>query len=220
MCFSTPLTIATDTPELYGFTVSAINPTADTVSITYQGLPASQPKTYQNFIAIWAASMIPWKASPLRKQFINDDNQDGSLTLTDVAITRTTYIVGYGVGPDITTICACSLLNVGALFAGPPSSVSISVTSITTNSLAVRYQTLAGYLPQQYGNWIGLWGGFASPYNAPDPLAKVLITSSSSEGTATFENVSLSAGCNYTLVYFVGASLTTAAAMLYFSTDS
>lgn len=216
---ATPLTVASATP--YGFNVAVASPTGSSVSVIYKGLPANTPNTNKNFVAIWAASMIPWTKAPLKRQSIDIDDENGSLTLTDLSIGATTYIVGYGVGPDTTSICASAAFNLTALLAGPPSSISITVASITTESLAVRYHTLAGYLPQKYGNWIGLWTGYASPYNPSEPLAKALIASPYSEGTALFSDLSISADSDYTLIYFVGPDdYNTAAAMLYFSTGA
>jgi hypothetical protein len=216
---ATPLTVVSATP--YGFTVAVAGPTASSVSVSYEGLPANTPKTNNNFVAIWAASMIPWTKAPMKQQPVDLDNEDGALTLTGISIGATTYVVGYGVGPDVTSICASAVFSLAALAAGPPSSVSIGVASITTESLAVRYRTLAGYLPQKYGNWIGLWPGYASPYNPSEPLAKALIGSSASEGTALFNNLSISADSDYTLIYFMGLDdYNTAAAMLYFSTGA
>jgi hypothetical protein len=209
--------VALGTPEQFGFSVAIIDVTPDSVSISYAGLPANQPQTYQNFLAIWEASMIPWTVEPLKKEFITSNNQQGSFGIDGLTITRTSYIVGYGVGPSITTICASALLAMGGL-AAAPTSISIALTSIGANSLTVSYRTLAGYLPQQYGNWIGLWRGYASPYNPAPLLARASVESMATEGDVVFNDVPLARDANYTLIYFVGAELTTAAAMLNFST--
>jgi len=211
------LTVALGTPEQFGVSVTISDYTSDTLSVSYAGLPANQPKTYQNFVAVWEASRIPWTVEPLRKKFIEFDSERGSVGIDKLTITRTSYIVGYGVGPGNTTICASSLLALGGLLAAP-TSISISLSHIGATSLTVSYQTLAGYLPQRYGNWVGLWRGYASPYNESAPLARVEVASMASEGEVVFNNVPLAINANYTLVYFVGQDPSTAAAMLNFST--
>jgi len=209
--------VALGTPEQFGFSVVVSDATSDTVSISYAGLPANQPQTYQNFVAIWEATMIPWTVQPLKKESIGSNSQQGSFEMDGLTVTHTSYIVGYGVGPDITTICASAVLMLGGL-AAAPTSVSIALSRLGPSSLVVGYRTLAGYLPQQYGNWVGLWRGYASPYNAAPPLAKARVDSMASEGEVVFNDVALAIDADYTLIYFVGADLTTAAAMLNFST--
>jgi hypothetical protein len=213
------LSIAVGTPQEFNCGISIDNFTGDTVAVSYQGLPASQPKTFGCFVAIWQASMIPWNEPPLKQVTIDDNGEQGSYVLDGLTIGRNSYIVGFGTGPDITDICASSMLKAGGLLAAP-TYVSIGLDYIGSNALAIHYQTLAGYLPQQSNNWIGLWPGYASPYTAGKPAAQIPVSSNNSEGVVAMNNVALGINSNYTLIYFMGGSKTTAAAMLNFSTGS
>jgi hypothetical protein len=150
---------------------------------------------------------------------IGQNAEQGTLVISGLTVTRSSYIVGYSVGPDITDICCSSLISTGGLL-GAPSVVSISLENLGSTSLSIHYQTLSGYLPQQYGNWIGLWKGYVSPYNASTPVATVMLNSNSSEGTVGMNNVPLGINSNYTLIYFMGKDLSTAAAILNFNTST
>lgn len=191
----------------------------DTVTVNYKGLPGNQPETYKNFVAIWQASMIPWTAPPLGKVSIGQNYEEGSLTIGGLTITKSAYIVGYGVGPDISNICCSSMISAGGLLAAP-TQVAISLNYMGINSLSIYYQTLAGYQPMQNNNWIGLWKGYASPYNADTPIAVVPINSNANEGTVGMNNVPLGINSNYTLIYFMGKENSMAAAILNFNTSS
>jgi hypothetical protein len=213
------LLVQLNTPTLDTCSVSIPYADADTVTASYVGLPGNQPLTYKNFVAIWEASMIPWAVSPLAKMFIEQNAEQGTIVINGLTITRNSYIVGYGVGPDITNICCSSVISAGGLL-GAPTQVSISLEYLGTNSLSIHYQTLAGYLPQQYNNWIGLWKGYASPYNPGTPVSTVMLNNNSSEGSIGMNNVSLGINSNYTLIYFMGKDLSTAAAILNFNTST
>lgn len=213
------LLVAGNSTTLASCTVSIPYYGSDTVDVSYSGLPGNQPKLYNNFVAIWEASMIPWTVPPIQKVPVTMNNQSGSLVIDDIVITRSSYIVGYGVGPDISNISCSSLIAAGGLRM-PPSNVIINVDYIGTTSVSVHYQTLPGYLPKQYKNWIGLWQGYASPYNAGPMLGKAAIKNDFSEGSVGINNVQIGIKSNYTLIYFCGEGLTTAAAILNFSTGT
>ncbi|GAA3927883.1 hypothetical protein GO495_05685 [Chitinophaga oryziterrae] len=212
------LMVELNTTSLETCTVSIPYFDADTVTVNYAGLPGNQPATYKNFVAIWEASMIPWTVPPLSQVQIEQNSQQGTVVINGLTITRNAYIVGYGVGPDITNICCSSIISAGGLLAAP-TQVSISLNYLGTTSLSIHYQTLGGYMPQQYNNWIGLWKGYASPYSTDTPVASVTISSNASEGTVGMNNVQLGINSNYTLIYFMGTERTTAAAILNFNTS-
>lgn len=205
-------------PDLSICHISVENYTADTVTVRYQGLPGNQAHTYQNFIAIWEASVIPWTVPPVERTPIGQNGQSGTMTINDLTITRSRYTIGYGTGKEISTICASARLDAGGLHAAP-TSVRIGLNHVGTHSVSVNYQTLSGYLPHTYGNWIGLWRGYISPYNAPVPLGSVSISNDASEGNVGINDVVMGINTAYTLVYFVGRERTEAAAILTFVTD-
>lgn len=211
--------VALGSPDLSICRVSVENYTADTVTVRYQGLPGNQPHTYQNFVAIWEATVIPWPVPPWRQVPVGHNGQNGTITINDLTITRSSYIIGYGVGKEIPTICTSARLDAGGLHAAP-TSVQIGINHVGTHSVSVNYQALSGYLPRSYNNWIGLWKGYISPYNAPVPVGSVSISSDASEGNVGINDVVMGINTAYTLVYFVGRERTEAAAILTFVTDN
>lgn len=215
--------MALGSPDLQITTVAIQNYTSDIVFIKYSGLPANQPSSYQNFVAIWEATSIPWSQDPIQKTPIPQNSQIGTVVISGLTITTSSYIVGYGVGPEIPSICACAPLNVGGLRA-PPTSVQIAPIGVGPNSVAVQYRTLGGYLPATYDNWIGLWRGYVSPYNSPKPLGTVRIPTDSTEGSVAINGVDIGINLPYTLIYFMGGSdrpqgNTQAAAILTFDSS-
>ncbi|HEY6327914.1 MAG TPA: hypothetical protein VI756_01160 [Blastocatellia bacterium] len=212
------IAVALGTPILEVVSVQVKNFTGDTVSIGYQTLPGNQPQTYQNFVAIWQSSVIPWTAPPLKPPTpLKSNSQSGSLVLDGLTITRSTYVIGYGVGQDISNICASAVLNAGGLMS-PPSSVQIGINFVGTDAVSVNYQTLSGYRPKTYKNWVGLWKGYASPYTGGPPMGRADIPTDSSEGSVGINDVPMAINSNYTVIYFVGAEQTQAAAILSFNT--
>jgi hypothetical protein len=212
------LGIALGTPNLLQCTISVNDVTGTTVAVSYAGLPANQPQRYQDFVALWEGTAIAWSVPPLRRQAIPDDAPSGTIVIDQVRITRASYTVAYGVGRAITDACASALIAAGGQ-AAAHQSVTISVNEIGTTSLSVHYATLSGYLPATYGNWLGLWEGEVSPYNAPRPLARTRIPNDVNEGDVGINGVEIAIGTTYTLIYLMGAEQTTAAALLTFTTD-
>lgn len=214
------------TSEVCSLTIKNYN--ADTVSLEYSGLNGNQPCSYGNFVAIWAARVIPWTVQPLARKQIPQNDQMGSYVMSgDFTITDNAYVVGYAVGDKITDICAVAYISpVSGKLADPPDRVYMSINKIGRTFLSVNYYTLSGYLPKTYKNWLGIWEGYASPYNAPRPVGKSSVDSDSNQGTIEIDNIELSVDRTYTLVYFMGANrglcwprtLTDAAAILYFQT--
>ncbi|MCW3464862.1 hypothetical protein [Chitinophaga nivalis] len=211
------LAVVFGTSDLYTCSAIITDYTSDTVTVKYSGLPANQPATYENYIAIWEASMIPWNVPPITFVDIGINAQTGSVVLQGLVITRSSYIVGYSVGPDVTNIACSNTISLGGMIV-TPQHISISIQNIGTTSITIHYQTLAGYLPNQYNNWIGIWKGLVSPYNAPDPIGYTPIYTNNTEGSVGINNIQLGINSNYTLIYFTGAAYSSAAAILNFST--
>lgn len=204
--------------ELYTCSVVITGFSADLIDIKYSSLPANQPKENKNFVAVWNASMIPWNSTPIRQEEVPQNSETGTMSIDQLSITQTSYVVGYAVGSDIGNICCSAVISAGGLTL-PPSFITISLENIGTTSLAVHYQTLAGYRPTLYGNWVGVWKGYVLPYNAPSPLRSTPISTDSTEGSVALNNVPLAVDSVYTVIYFTGKSYTTAAAILTFSTQ-
>ena len=187
-----------------------------TVDVAYAGLPGNQPKSYGNFVALWPNSVVPWTVAPASRLGVPVDTEVGSVVMVGVSIARVPNVVAYAVGPQVDDACASALLAADGS-AGPVDAVSLRLVSLGPTSLTLRYHTLAGYLPATAGNWIGLWRGRASPYNAPPPLARVKVAQDVTDDDVAINGVTLAAGNVYTVVYFMDEALTTAAVILTFT---
>ncbi len=205
-------------PSLAQVSVVVTGATGTTLDLNYKGLPGNQPTTYQNFVAVWQGTIVPWNQPPMRTMKIPGNFVEGSLVVDGVQIAELAYTVGYGVGPEITEICASAILGVGAQ-TGPTDSVSLSLNRVGTTSVSVHYSVLDGYLPATNHNWLGLWNGRVNPYAAPPLLARAPVPMDMSAGDVGFNGVVITRGTTYTLVYFMGENPPTAAAILTFATD-
>ena len=216
--------VALQSPVLQTTTVSILQYSSDELTVEYHGLPPNQPKTYQNYLGLWEASVIPWPAPPDKRVEIPTNVAKGKIVLTGLKIEGSSYIVGYAVGPDLSNYCATVVVSAGGLRAAP-SSIQLGIESIGSTSIAISYSTISGYLPKTSGNWVGLWAGYASPYYCPEPLGIGLVETDSTEGSVAINGVYIGFDTTYTLVYFVGNPAVTknnalAAAILTFTTDS
>lgn len=216
---ATELSVSLGTPSLGQCALRVDNFTGSTVSVSYRGLPGDRARSYGQFVAIWQATIIPWTEAPIAKMTIPEDSESGSIVLSNLSIVSASYIVGFGTGPSLTTIAASALVSAGGL-RDAPTSVAIGINAIGSTSLSVHYRTLTGALPRTYGHHLALWKGYASPYNAPKPLADVAVDSDSSEGDVGVNDVLLAIKTTYTLAYFTGKEVTSAAAILTFDTSS
>lgn len=186
-----------------------------TVDVSYAGLPGNQPKLYGDFVALWQSSVVPWSIAPAARLGIPTDAELGTLVMTGVSISATPYTVGYAVGPEVDDVCASALLAADGS-TGVVDTVTLQLASVGATSLTFRYHTLSGYLPATAGNWVGLWRGRASPYNAAASVARVKIAADVTDDSVVMEGVTLSPGEIYTAIYFMGEPLTTAAVLLNF----
>ncbi|MCP3140385.1 hypothetical protein [Pyxidicoccus xibeiensis] len=188
-----------------------------TVDVSYVGPPGNQPHTFQNFVALWRASVVPWGVVPEARLTVPTDGETGSLVLMDVSITRAEYTTAYAVGPEVDDICASALLEADGS-AGPVDAVTAKIVSLGADSLTVRYHTLDGYLPATAGNWLGLWRGRVSPYHAPaEALARVPIPQDVTDGDVDINGVKLEPDFPHTLIYFMDKDLKSAAVVLQFT---
>jgi len=227
------------TPPIAGqnqFSLSTNYASQGEVIVTYRGIAGNQPGTYKNNLALWNGSLPNMTVHPLRIIAIESDNQPNSVPFK-FAFEPTDYCLTYQVGEDISTMCAMTsfsffvmarILRAMAFWrctnvpVTPPAAVSIKILKITTDSVQIIYNTLPGYQPQRYGNWIGIWPGWAIPYGSPEPLGQAKINSDFSQGIVNIDHISLYSGLSYTLTYFMQGPETderrfSAASLLYFS---
>lgn len=195
-----------------------INATSgNTMSLSYHSLPANMAGLNNNSLWLWPASQVPWRYPPEKKQILPaTSGESGSYVLDGVSITiGTPYVACYSVDSTVQQICACAYLDACSDSTGSEW-LKIELVSIASNSLIFNYSTLPGYLPETYGNWFGIWKGMASPYNSFASMGTGHVVGDASSGAASISNITLESKQVYTLIYFTGKDMTTAAAMIYF----
>jgi hypothetical protein len=184
---------------------------ADQISVAYNTMPGNQPNTYGNYVAIWQNSdSIPWNTDPLQTQQIVSNTQAGDMIFSGLNITVNSYIIGYGVGPQLTGTGVqkqgniCSTVFVPAVGGGAPTQFlpSIQVLSIGANSVAVSFNLPSGILPQSNGAWIGLWRAEQASYNNP-PVAANSIQVNAGQGSGFINGVTIGRGLTYTIGLFM-----------------
>ncbi|MEZ5016156.1 MAG: hypothetical protein R2800_03835 [Flavipsychrobacter sp.] len=190
----------------------------NTLSLTYETLPANQSGQNHNSLWLWRATEVPWKYKPMKKQLLPiDATQSGSYVLEEIEINiNTAYIACYSVDSTVEQICACAHLAANSTD-NTSEWVSIELLEVAANSLSFRYRTMEGYLPLDYGNWFGVWEGMASPYNSFPPVGKGKPVNNSNINDGAINNITLDRGQTYTLIYYTGKKLTQAAAMIIFT---
>lgn len=190
----------------------------NTLSLTYETLPANQGGQNYNSLWLWRATEVPWKYKPMKKQILPiDATQSGSYVLEDVDINiNTAYIACYSVDSTVEQICACAYLAANSN-ENNSEWVTIDLLNVAPNSLSFRYRTMEGYLPLDYKNWFGVWEGMASPYNSFPPVGKGVPVNNSNMNDGAINNIQLDIGKTYTFIYFTGKELTNAAAMIIFT---
>jgi hypothetical protein len=227
------------TPPVRGqnqFSVSTKNASQGEIIVRYDGIAGNQPRTYKNILALWNGALPNMTVDPLRVTPIESNNQPNSQPFK-FDFEATDYCITYQVAEDISAMCAMTsfsfslkarILRALAFWrwanvrATPPEAVSIKILKITTDSVQIIYNTLPGYQPQKFGNWIGIWPGWAIPYGSPEPLGRAMVDSDYSQGIVNMGPVSLYPGFSYTLTYFMQApekdkQRSSAASLLYFS---
>lgn len=213
------LAVALGSATLSQTTVGILAWGGDFLTASYVTLPGNRPKDYTNVFYLWEGTEIPWGIPPDARKAVGSNATSGDVTFGDIIISQTSYVIGYAPGPDPTYCCASIVLDAGGLVSAPRS-ISIGVASIGTTSVTIRYEVLPGYRPLNYGNWMGIWEGEVSPYNAGKPLGKKPLKDVTS-GTITIDDVPIKINTMYTVVYFMHdiekeQNNTTAAAILRF----
>jgi hypothetical protein len=204
-------------PSVSQVSITLAGFSSTTITVAYVTLPANNPKSNGNFVAVWESTILPWPQPPLATAAVTGTGQQGAVVLTGLSVQQKAYIVGYAVGPNISDICATATLFVGGQ-QGNTFSASIGLSAITSDTLVVHYQMPSGYQPATNNNWVGLWPGTVSPYYTPPPQAVQPVTSYSDEGDVAMSNLGLTISTPYTLIYFMGKTQNEAAAIVNFTT--
>jgi len=196
-------------------TISSVS--ADEIDVDYSTMPGNQPNTYGNFIAIWQNSdSIPWNTEPSQPIFsITSNTPSGSQPRLNLNLTANDYIIGYGVGPVLTSgnvqkygnICATAYipkrLPDGTQPAGTIFTPSVTNFNVGTTSVSFQFNLPEGLSPQTNGAWAGLWRGGSPSFFTATPIAAIPISPDTSSGRTAFSGVSIGRGLTYTVAIFM-----------------
>jgi hypothetical protein len=178
------------------------------VVVRYTGVPGNQPDSFHNTVALWDSwSPIivgPNKTTPLCVVPISCNLQP-STVYVPWPFTGTDYLITYQAGESLTTMCAALELSLTLkLMTVPPSAISLRVYELDESSITIVYSTLGGYLPNTYGNWVGVWQGFPGPYFAPAPDAWAAVARDRTQDLVKVSNLEIIPGFVYRVIYFMG----------------
>jgi hypothetical protein len=186
--------------------------TADSIGISYTTIPGNQPNTYGNFIALWqnSDSSIPWNTAPLTVFAVPTNTPNGSFVFSGLSVTNSSYVIGYAVGPILSTgnaqsngnICATAFIP--AIGAGPVTTFNpaLTIVNVGVNSVAVSYTLPDGNMPNSNAAWVGIWRSGSPSYNNP-PDAFVPVTLNAPNGTVAINGLTIGRGLTYTVAFFM-----------------
>jgi len=218
------LAVALDSPVLENVTIEIKEATGQTVTVGYKTIPGNRPESNGNKLWLWEGSVIDWSHPDEGiSELITNNDSAGSFTMSDLNLSHKDYIIGYSVTGGVMGICASALASPPMKLLLAPTSVTLSIDTLTTDKLVISYATLRGYKPLSAGNWLGLWRGDVLPWDAPPPTEVTLPEDNANEGLATF-NAQLRPKSTYTVIYFMAdkekpTQNTSVAALLRFDTS-
>lgn len=179
------------------------------INLSFNTNNANQPNTFGNQVYIWqAGNEIPWTSPALKSQAITVNSPSGDLSFDGLDVTNLSYIVGYAVGPAVTSGGLWTQYpNVVASAWVPPAggdsqyqyfTPSIDTHTIGATSLSADFAFLSGFNPQAAGAWAGIWVGTSPSYYNP-PKWVTPISGSNNTGIVSFNNIQIQRGTSYTL---------------------
>lgn len=204
-----PVTLAASATASTTTTVTITNVTGTQINLSYSSNNGNQPSTFGNQVYIWqAGNEVPWTTPALKSQAVPSNSPSGDLSFDGLDVTNLSYIIGYAVGPAVTTGGLWTQYpNVVASAWVPPAggggqyeyfTPSINTSYIGSTSLSANFSFLSGFNPQAAGAWAGIWVGTSpSYYNPPKWFGQ--ITGSNNTGVVSFNNIQIQRGTSYTL---------------------
>jgi hypothetical protein len=183
--------------------------TADSIDIIYACLPGNQPSTYGNFASIWQNSnSIPYGTSPKYTNPAIGNTPDGTFNFPNLDLTNNSYIVGFSVGPVLTSpgiqpygnICATAFIpsvnGTPAIF-----DPTLNLLYVGTNSVSLQFNLPDNILPKSNGAWIGIWRSGQPSYTTP-PAASAAISVDAPNGSCAINDFPIGRGLTYTVGLF------------------
>lgn len=205
------------------------------VSIAFNTLPGNNPNAHGNYVAVWQTNdnNIPWNTPALKTKKITGTNSAGDTVIDGINLTANSYLVAYGVGPELSGSGQQKYGNLAATAFIPaigqpqrdPFAPSLRLDNLGTNSLTATFRLPSNITPLSNGAWIGLWEANSISYNSqPDYSNNVTVDKAT--GQVFLTDINVGRGTTYTLGLFLSGwagngrpnTLTAAAAELTFDT--
>jgi hypothetical protein len=160
------------------------------------------PGTQNNNMFLWTGTndpptMVPWFSTPYSSTTLIDGIQSGQINPPQgQTIPSNPYVMGYSVGPAVTTAGVTTYPNVCATAMIPSSwdpakityfQPSIGLAGMATNSITFSYALPQGTVPSTNLTWIGFWRNVLPLYNiASAPIGYALVNQPDSSGFQGF----------------------------------
>jgi hypothetical protein len=211
--------LSTTSTQTTTITIPPGGVSANQINFLFSTPNGNQPNASGDQIYIWqSGNQVPWATAALNSQPVTVNTPQGDGSFTGLNVTNLPYIIGFAVGPTQTIAGWTQYPNVVATAWVPPIgddnyqyfTPSIKTAYVGTTSLTASYDFLSGFNPQAAGAWVGLWEGTAASYYSP-PKWFSAINSTNNTGIASFNNILITRGTNYTLGLFpTGVNVTPA----------
>jgi hypothetical protein len=186
----------------------ALQPTSTNISfITING---NHPKSNANNLYVWEtnSNSVPWGDDVKGTTAINTDRSVSTQPLGFIFRLGPDFIVGYSTAADPNATCATIYIPSGA-FRDPSliqlANLTISVETVASDFVQIRYKGLPRYRPNANKNWVGIWEGDAVPYDKSPPLKAADISGPESSGLVSILGMDIQLGSTYTVGYFMQA---------------
>jgi hypothetical protein len=208
-----PLTLAIPDQKIMttSFVIKPQDVIGTQITFHYDTLPGNQPSTSANTVFLWqtASQAIPIGKKPDKDQGIKSNQENGSGVFMGLSVSDRAYLVGFAVGAEVKNIVSTVFIPAkGANPANPQSSnTTLNITDVGATSVSFEYDTPAGSLPLDNGDWVGLWQGQtqAALYTVA-PTWSTQLDSNSNQGYwgLNLASGNIQRGTIYTLGYFKG----------------
>lgn len=194
------------------------------VAVSYETIAGNSPATYGNFMAIWQDTKLPYVykdgkgavTEPIKRNSIVGNTPTGSQPFTGLDVQSKPYIVGYGTGADLTSVCSTVIFLPGGEIS--TFETTISVESVFTDFITVRFDTPSGNRPKTNNNWIGVWEGTQPAFNCSDYKVKQRVTVDRSRDVEAL-SFPVRTDTDYTIAYGTGSGCSDIAAYVVIRTS-
>jgi hypothetical protein len=177
------------------------------ITYCYETMPGNRPATYGDTVFLWATSeqRIPVEQPPLATQRAPNNEPGGCGTFDGLNPMNDSYLLGFGVGPEVRNVCATILVPAQTVGGAPTICLpGVQVTMWGSSGVGFQFHMPPGSQPEANGDWAGLWEGQGPSvlYDVP-PNWVTRIVGNAHSGTAFVEGT-IVRGKEYTLGYFKG----------------